>query len=225
MDAPDCDRFLFRGALDAATVESGPVRIERRALGRIELPDGRIFACDPLVPMETASLALRLAPGSYEVVVFTAVGSEQERETPARQRTAAAAIICGTANPVTWELAAREGGAPDAAAYGVDSGTGAFLGSDAIDAIVESGPAADAILEELKGCRNAVIAIPGGAVVAVFESGDGDGVYNTWVGRDQLGQPCMVLTDFEILDTSDHVAAVKTHQAERAAKKWWEFWK
>jgi hypothetical protein len=197
----------------------------------VEHSDGFDFptgASSPAIrwcPWRQLHWLFRLAPGSYEVMVFTAVASEEERGTPASERTTAAAIICGTANPVSWELAAREGGAPDAAAYGVDSGTGAFLGSDAIEAIVESGPAADAILEELKGCRNAVIALPGGAVVAVFESGNGDGVYNTWIGRDQLGQPCMVLTDFEILDTSDHVAAVKTHQAERAAKKWWEFWK
>jgi hypothetical protein len=176
MDTPEFDRFLFRGAADVATFESGPVRIDRRSLGRIEVPDGRVFACDPLVPMDTAALAVRLAPGSYEVVVFVAVGVELKSPSSAGERNAAAAIICTSAEPVAWELAAREVGPPDAAAYGVDSGTGAFLGSDAIKAIVEAGAAADVILDELQRRRNAVFIIPGGAAVAAFESGIGDGV-------------------------------------------------
>ena len=225
MDTPKFDRFLFHGAPDVATIESGPVRIERRSLGRIELPDGRVFACDPLVPMDAAPLVLRLAPGSYEIVVFVAVGAERESASSASEGNAAAAIICGSAAPVTWELAAREGEPPDAAAYGVDSGTGAFLGSDAIEAIVESDFAREVILEELQSRRNAVIVIPGGATVAAFVSGIGDGVYDTWIGRNLLGQPCVILTDFAILDTADYVAAARARHTERAAKKWWEFWK
>ena len=222
---PEFDRFLFREAADVATIEIGPARIERRSVGRVEFPDGRVYACDPLVPMDTLPLALRLEPGSYEIVVFVAVSADSTSARSGNERNAAAAIICSDAAPVSWQLAAREGGPSDAAAYGVDAGTGAFMGTNAINPIVESGAIADRILEELQHRSSAVVDIPGGANVAVFTSGMGDGVYDTWIGRDVNERPCMILTDFDILDSADYVAAVRIRQAERAQKKWWEFWK
>jgi hypothetical protein len=55
MEQPDFVRFLFQGA-QVGSIGMKNVSLERRSLGTLYLPDGRLFACDPLVPMDCAAL-------------------------------------------------------------------------------------------------------------------------------------------------------------------------
>ena len=227
MDTPEFDRFLFRGGDDIATVTTGRARIERRPLGSVDLPDGRVYACDPLVPMDMAPFAQRVEPGVYEAVLFVAVRTDPDVEGLflAAERNVAAALAIGTEIPVSWRRATREGGEPDSGPYGVDSGTGCITGSRAAESLFANNEAAGAeIVETLKQVAGAVVALDGGAA-AVFGAGDGDGVYETWCGYDADGAIPMILTDFANLKSAAMVTVVHAKWAKSAAKRWWQFWK
>jgi hypothetical protein len=221
---PEFEQFLFRGA-QVASVGMDQVELEKRSLGTVDVPDGRVYACDPLVPMDSNPLTQRLVPGQYEVILFVAVGRQHGTDTK-MECNAAAALLCSRENPEHWALAAREGGPPDAAAYGVDSGTGGFMGSGAIELLVEGDDAlAQVIIQALAKASGAVVTIDQGCSVAAFTSGIGDGTYDTWLGRDARGDAAIILTDFAVLNSEDYVAEAHANWAAHKAKKWWQFWK
>jgi len=230
MSTPDADeplfvRYLFREEAGVATLDLGGVSIERRALGFVDIPDGSVDACDPLVPMDTLPFAHRLAPGKYEAVLFVAVALENPGPDFANERTVAAALMCGSTRPERWELAAREGVPADASAYGVDSGTGCFAGTQAMDRLENADETCGvAIIAALERAPGAVVSVDG-SHVAVFASGIGDGIYDTWLGRDERGELSLILTDFGGLESSENVARIRAEIAARRAKKWWQFWK
>ena len=221
---PDFERFLFRGA-EAAAVGMDHLVIEQRALGVIDLPDGRVHACDPLVPMDTSPLAERLPPGQYEVLLFVAVGKQHGTDT-LMECNVAAALVCSREAAQNWELAAREGDAPDAAAYAVDSGIGSFLGNHALQLLLggDEEPG-HTVMRGLDQRAGAIVQLGEGCAIAAFGTGTGDGVFDTWLGRDARGKPAIILTDFAVLESDEYVAAVHAKWAANAARKWWQFWK
>ena len=221
---PDFDRFLFR-AVAPAVVGMDGATIERRSLGLVDIPDGRVYACDPLVPTDSSPLTHRLRPGQYEVVLFVVVG-ERHGVAEAETCNAAAALVCSTATPERWTSAAREGLPADACAYAVDSGTGAFLGTPALELLVEADDAVgQAIIKALEETASALVSIRSGVSVAAFKSGVGDGVYDTWLGLSADGEVALILTDFDVLRSEDYVAGVHAEWATRKSKSWWQFWK
>jgi hypothetical protein len=221
---PDFERFLFHGA-KAAAPGMDHVFVEPRALGVIDLPDGRIYACDPLVPMDTSPLAESLAPGQYEVLLFVAVGKQHGTEAE-MECNAAAALVCSREAVQRWELAAREGGAPDAADYAVDSGTGSFFGSRALQLLLEGNDEpGHGIMRALAQKTGAIVDIGDGGTIAAFATGTGDGTFATWLGRDARRRPVMILTDFAVLASEEYVAAVHAQWAASEARRWWQFWK
>lgn len=223
---PTFDRFLFRGATDVATIDTGRASIEKRLLGVIDIPDGRVYACDPGVPVDDQPFAELLAPGSYEIVLFVAVRMESDLPNSTAERNVAAALVCSGETPESWQPASRQGLPTESTAYAVDSGTGCFMGSRATQPIFEADEACgNAILGALKEASGAIVTLKGEAAIAVFTSGCGDGVYDTWLGRDARGADSMILTDFGILESADHVAAVRAKWAAHDAKKWWQFWR
>jgi hypothetical protein len=221
---PEFASFLF-GEQRPAAVGMDGVQLERCSLGRVDIPDGRVYACDPLVPMDTAPLAVQLAPGQYEVVLFVLLGTEHGTAAVKTERNGAAALVCSSEIPVRWELASREGGPSDAAAYGVDSGTGGFMGSRAIEQLVDGDDLGLAVMAALKDTLGAIVLTADGISVAAFGSGIGDGTYDTWLGRDARGEPAVILTDFEMLRSEEYVSRVHAEWAARKARKWWRFWR
>ena len=186
----------------------------------------RPAACDPLVPMDSTPLAERLAPGQYEVVLFVLTGNQHGAVDTRTECNAAAALLCSSDKPARWELAVREGGHRDAAAYGVDSGTGGFMGSRAIEQLLDGDNAfGDAIVAALQDTSGAVVSIAGGVSAAAFRSGAGDGTYDTWLGRDTQGEPAVILTDFDVLRSEEYVSRVHAEWAARKARKWWQLWR
>ncbi|MFZ5891781.1 MAG: DUF4241 domain-containing protein [Myxococcota bacterium] len=225
IELPQFDAVLFRGGTASAVGMDG-IAVERRSLGFIDVADGRVYACDPLVPMDSAPLSHRLEPGRYEVVLFVLVGTRHGAAGERMECNAAAAIVCSSAKPEQWKLAAREGGAPDDAAYGVDSGTGGFMGSRAIELLLEADEtAAQLIISALEQTSGAIVTVADGAAAAAFTSGVGDGVYDTWLGLGSRDEVAMILTDFDVLKSEEYVAEVHVKWAARKSKKWWQFWK
>jgi hypothetical protein len=224
MQEPNFVQFLFQNTKPAA-LGMADVVLERRALGEVQFADGRVYACDPLVPMDTMPLAYRLVPGSYEIVLFVLAGVRRMAPAEHVEENAAAALICGAKPPVRWQLASREGGSPDAAAYGVDSGTGCFMGSGAVELVLDGQKdTGQSIMHALGGVIGAIVNLEGESV-AVFQSGIGDGIYDTWLGYDSDGEVVMILTDFQVVESEEHVASVHAGWDARTQKKWWEFWK
>jgi len=222
---PEFEPFLFGGKRPAA-VGMDDVQLETRAVGLVDLPDGRVYACDPLVPMDSQPLAHRLQCGRYLVVLFVVTGTEHGRPEARTECNAAAALLCSDKTPVRWELAAREGGPSNGAAYGVDSGTGGFMGHLAIEeALNGDDPLGQAIMSALRDASGAVVSIADGVSAAAFRSGIGDGTYETWLGHDAQGQLAIILTDFQVVDSEDYVSRVHAQWAVRNAQKWWQFWR
>ena len=122
------------------------------------------------------------------------------------QRIAAAWLRLAEGLPERWEPALLEG-LPDQRdpAYGVDSGTGAFLSAEAaplLAARLDEGfakEAAAAMRAQYADTREwAVLPVPGsaGLDVALFSSGMGDGAYASYWGFDAAGQTVCLLTRF-----------------------------
>jgi hypothetical protein len=76
---PEFEQFLFGSARPAA-VGMDSVQVQARSLGLLSIPDGRVFACDPFVPMDSTPLAERLAPGQYDGTYDTWLGRDARGE-------------------------------------------------------------------------------------------------------------------------------------------------
>lgn len=184
----------------------GPVPISVFELGTLEAPTGRIIACDPFVTFDTGPFAHTVAPGAYRVALAIA------RVSPDDERVAAALLEIRPGIPIVgWELARLA--AHDSFGYAVDAGMGCFMDAQAAQAFAAAGndPAVDPdlyaneLLERLDRSRNTVtwlLHVPpesGGGNVAMFSSGWGDGVYDTYVGIAADGSVVCFVTDFGVL--------------------------
>ncbi len=208
--------WLYRGILLGSHVdvdaergdEVWPVRLIH--LGSIDLPDGRLVACDPYVAdAQEQPFSTRLRPGSHDVFVArSTVG-------PGHERNAAAIILSTGAVVRRWEMAvtaAADIGTLESGdsyfGYGVDAGTGCFASPEAQRAATATLGADGGMLEDalslalLSAPLEAVVAAPsaGEPSLAVFQTGWGDGYYPTWLGIDEAGEVSVVVTDFLLAD-------------------------
>ena len=217
MTHPDLTRLLS----DAPAVRTryGTARLECRTIGDLHLPSGRVVACDALVEPALPPFARAVAPGSYPVWLSIAHLPGDD------QRIAAAWLRLAEGLAEQWEPALLEG-LPDQRdpAYGVDSGTGAFLSAEAAPLLASrldddfAEEAAAAMQAQYADTREwAILPAPGaaGLHVALFSSGMGDGAYSSYWGFDAGGQAVCLLTDFDMVGRQGEGAATKP---------WWKFW-
>jgi Protein of unknown function (DUF4241) len=180
-------------------------RVESYELGVLAVPTGRLVACDPFTGGRSA-FSQQSPKGHFPVHLLIA-----HYEGP-DERIAAATLRFSTGIPDQWEMAVSPGQDPSTLGpdeffgYGVDSGTGSFMDSEAADRLdvrmsqVES--YADTIIERMettyKHTRSwALIDLDddGGLEVALFSSGLGDGMYASYWGWSKGELVCLV-TDF-----------------------------
>ena len=119
---------------------------------------------------------------------------------------------------MSWEPALLAGQDPSALGpeegfgYGVDSGSGAFMGPEAVAALEDETSTRRTATRPSRRCtrttarsstrpRSSSIR-PAGPTSSTFPSGFGDGFYWTYVGRDADGQPVVFVTDFWVLDAA-----------------------
>lgn len=213
--------FLSRLRLVAGVVEA-------RA-GELQLPSGRVAACDPLTSLAHApAFARTVAPGAYPVFLGVMDGD-----------VAWARLALGDGRAVRWEPAwlggERKGeGVPG---YGVDSGTGCFadaevaakwrehrdqLGAEVTRRIAAAGidphdgdrwhGAYQRFLGELEPQtlharldaagleRGNGATLPlDGGNLVAFRTGAGDGVYASFWGLDERGAAVALVTDFGLV--------------------------
>jgi Protein of unknown function (DUF4241) len=207
-DAPPLRRDGFERLFEPGRevrVYDGTARLEVRELGTLDLPTGRLVACDAYVqaddPDYEQPFAVTVPPGRYQAAVSLA-----------GQLVAAARLTVRSDPVVRWELALQPGQDPDKLppnhfyGFGTDAATAAYLDASSMEALhrVASGPES-----ELAKLSEAEPRGPGwdlrdpvsGYNVIAFISGEGDGSYPTWIGWTKDDQPAMFVTDFYVVRT------------------------
>lgn len=216
--APDVDRLFTIGSaysypqgLTATVVDLPSVELD--------LPTGRVFACDPYIGLfeDAEAFTATVGPGTYPVTVSTIEITDPRRpDTGVPHHRAAAARLQVLDRPVArWELALVGGQDPagldgddEYFGYGVDAGTGCFLDAEAAGALSAYQEANDALSDALRDGGHRTLALvtdPGtGHSMAVFPSGWGDGSYPTWIGRTAGNEvACFVTEFFAVPDARD----------------------
>jgi hypothetical protein len=180
---------------DGATIQtgSGVFRMAVEELGKLDLPSGRLYACDPFVALARESAAAYSASvpaGSYPVQV-----ARVRRDETSGSWVVAVKLVIWDEPAFTWEVD------DDRPGYGVDAGAGCFIDLESVLAFERlHGSGADSPIRAAFGQADgeAVAAIltdtASGRAMAVFNSGPGDGYYPTWIGRGVSGEVVCFVT-------------------------------
>ena len=193
VDAPALGKIFT----DGATFETGGgvFRMAVEELGNLDLPSGRLYACDPFVELEQDSAAAFLASvpaGSYPIQV-----ARVRRDGTAGSWVVAVKLVIWDEPAFTWEVD------DDRPGYGVDAGAGCFIDLESVPVFEQlHGAGVDspvrAAFRPADGEAVATILTDAasGQAMAVFSSGPGDGYYPTWIGRGVSGEVVCFVTQF-----------------------------
>lgn len=212
-----------------------PIQFRRQDIGTLQLPTGRIVACDPLVNPDAAAFTRSVAPGDYATSLVIA------RFDTGNERVALACLQFADRPVVRWEMALVGDqdpstlGPDDYFGYGVDAGTGCFMDAAAAALLAPRIGAdetcADAICEAMDAhyvhthswCDYRPDTAQA-ANVLCFSSGLGDGMYPSFFGLDDQGVPVMLLTDFSILPYEPKAPAAPPPAAIAPRRVSWKPW-
>ncbi|WP_194906174.1 DUF4241 domain-containing protein [Catenulispora rubra] len=185
---PNFDRIFTDGV-------TGSFLISVEEIGKLGLPSGRVFACDPFMELDQdgpVAFGAIVAPGSYPVHVARV----QRLDSPYPRVVAVKLAIAD--EPVTaWELDTERPG------YGVDAGAGCFIDLDSVAVFNRLHQAGDEspvrrIFRSTTSTARASIVTnaTSGHSMAIFSTGLGDGYYPTWIGRSASRQVACFITQF-----------------------------
>ena len=197
---------FFQGT--EAKMDTFKIRFYSVNIGKLNVESGKLIACDPIV-MHDAKPFLHVFPiGLFPVQLAIAKLGDDERVGFVR--------ISFSDNPVTkWEFALHEGqkqipiDSETFYGYGVDGGIGLFIDKEANDAFnalykKDDNIWADIFNKEMdKHYRHTwqyILYNFDSHSLSSFSTGYGDGTYGTYVGYDEKGNICRLLTDFGIVD-------------------------
>lgn len=176
-------------------------------IGNINIETGKIIACDPIVMHDATAFTQQFPVGQFPVQLAIAKINTDERVAFSR-------IYFSDKPVVKWEFAldsSQENVPIDGETlygYGVDAGIGLFIDEKANIAYNELSEKMnlwdDAFITEMgKHYRNTwdyVLYNFDGHNLAAFSTGYGDGTYATYIGFDDQGQPCRLVTDFGLVE-------------------------
>jgi uncharacterized protein DUF4241 len=188
-------------------------RCEVLTIGTLNLPSGKVVACDPFFCYAGAAFDATVRPGRYEVQLCRA-----ESQGFGKRIALARLLLTSEVKATTYEKAVSA----TATGYVVESGLGSFMDEltrQQFAAVLarhyDNAPDAnyydDKLAAELKkSALNpddpddtgtwAMHALPGSELnVAIFASGMGDGTYESFWGFDSNRQIVSLTTDFQIL--------------------------
>lgn len=185
-------------------------KIVIQELGELNLPTGKIVACDPLVDPETPPFSKHVKAGKYPVTLYIHYIDDDKRVGFAK-------LGFSEKLPTRFEVAVNDEQKLEELedgefyGYGVDSGTGGFMDEETakklgqlMDESEDYGIAElDNMLEESYVDTYCVanFTIPDTDLnLAAFSSGYGDGLYPTYWGLDDDNNICCLITDFETVD-------------------------
>jgi Protein of unknown function (DUF4241) len=200
---------------DVATLVSR--KVQRIALGEIDLASGQIAAADPLTLFGAErSFTITVGPGQYSVYIYAQDTGE------GGIRIGLAELRFSDVKPSSWKLALTAGQdastlkAEEFFGYGVDAGLGSFMSPETVNTLESEMKKAEGTIPNFsdyytnvlakyldKPTPNAVIfPVPSSPEnrAAIFESGWGDGFYPSYFGFDAGGNPVTLVTTFFVLE-------------------------
>jgi Protein of unknown function (DUF4241) len=203
--------YEFQNEGDNASVELSTLAFTVKNLGRLKIKQGRIIACDPFDGYDDVSIKPIKADfpkGKYLCEVSVACIDESDEEYVGFAR-----IRFSNEDPVRWELAVREGEnvadfATKEFGYPVESGIGGFMDISAQRdykmCLKKNEDYWEEIEDEMaereeKACGSIIWSMDD-SNMALFPSGYGDGKFPTYIGYDEEGKICRLVTDFLIMD-------------------------
>jgi|RhiMetdeSRZDD1v2_1073273.scaffolds.fasta_scaffold11457_3 uncharacterized protein DUF4241 len=171
-------------------------------IGKIKIESGKIIACDPIVMHDRTPFTQSFPIGEFPVTLAMAKTNNDERVAFSR--------ILFSANPVEkWEFALHRGQKPiplkDTSfyCYGVDAGTGIYIDSIAnkLFNLKDHGDWENVFIKkaEENGYKGFIHDFEGHNL-ATFSTGYGDGCYAVYIGFDNNGNVCQLLTDFALVE-------------------------
>jgi hypothetical protein len=176
-------------------------------IGKINIESGKIIASDPIVMRDMKPFIQNFPTGQFPVHLAIAKINDDERVAFSR-------IMFSDKPVVKWEFALQNGQEPVSIfgdtmySYGVDGGTGLFADEKANEAFTELEAKDDNLwqqvfIDEMKKHSHMTWEYAlynfNGHNIATFSTGLGDGHYATYVGYDDKGNICRLLTDFNLV--------------------------
>jgi hypothetical protein len=224
VDIPDF-RKAFRGGASFRTDFLGEFHVERRPVGRMIVPTGRLVACDPLVFPETRPFRKRVPPGKYPVVLSIAHIRPRPRS-GADERLACAMLCLSSRSPQRRQMAVKAGQRLAALkrdefyGYVVDSGTGCFMDYSAAkllerrmrretDFFLQIIDAKKQVYKNTRSWVDFPLDDSTGLNLIAFSTGFGDGTYASYWGYDSAGEVACLVTDFDILERTTPFTTVR----------------
>jgi len=171
-------------------------------IGKIKIESGKLIACDPIVMHDASPFTQNFPIGDFPVHLAMAKTHNDERVAFSR-------IVFSDKAITKWEFALQKGQKPiplkDTSfyCYGVDGGTGIFIDSIS-NTIFNKKDQSDwenvFITKAEKNSYKGYIHDFEGHNFATFSTGYGDGCYATYIGFDNQGKVCQILTDFGLVE-------------------------
>ena len=194
---------------EAAFATDTRVTYSRRAysfyyynIGKIKVESGKLIACDPIRIHDALPFTQIFPRGEFFVHLALAKTNKYERVAFSRIRF--------SNNPVVkWEFALLDGQRPISIkdtgiyCYGVDGGSGVFIDSISNSYFNKKGNLEwqNVFITKAKTTgHTGYIHNFEGHNLATFSTGYGDGCYATYIGFDNRGEVCQLLTDFGIVE-------------------------
>ena len=187
-------------------------------MGELLFPSGALVAADALVTPDRPPFETQIPTGRYRVLVaIKELLTDRKPGYVGDQRVAYAKLIVKDEPAVQWLLAttanedARKLEKDEYYGYPVDAGIGSFMDAKAASILCQSQPLSDQLLSDLNkhdvhtwSWANLVVDPPSKLNVIAFSSGYGDGLYPSYFGLNKKGKVVCVVTDFMIIDDTDH---------------------
>jgi hypothetical protein len=191
-------------------------------LGKLYLPSGRIYCCDPFLSDEVAALETTIAPGSYDVQLSIATSPEWG------PRVALGGLVTSAEPTIAWREASYQSNHEPASSFRVDAGLACFMDAETqqlftkvIDNFYRERPDSnyydDILAREFNlnaepnsprqdGDWALHYPVPGDPRnIAMFATGLGDGYYSAYWGFDQSQRPSMLVADFQLIDEDEEI--------------------
>ncbi|GGU32947.1 hypothetical protein GCM10007979_34880 [Nocardioides albus] len=180
------------------------VQIREVTIGSVAITEGRVMAADPgWIPSgeDAGGFTATIPSGIYPVTLSLAATEEEAAK--GWGMVAAATLRVADRRVISWEMGLTPGqdqldlGADEFYGMGVDTGTGAFLDAARADELTDVYD--DGGWKLLEDSESSGATLADGAMVA-YASGEGDGAYPVWIGRDEAGDVVCFVADMLLLD-------------------------
>jgi Protein of unknown function (DUF4241) len=208
MRIPSYLNYLLQGncVLDE---QASTFSIHNLYVADVSIPSGRLVATDPFLCDEMAPFLQEIKPGIYPIFIsWIDIHSSERKE----RLIGGASVKLAPSSVHQWDIARIEGrdlDSPEVHCYFVDGATGSFMDEQLARSHLTR-------LEADNDCRYAqsladqmessdwtwkvlelVPELPLDCVA--FFTGEGDGIYPSYIGYGSSDQPVVILTDFKIL--------------------------